>query len=278
MGTINWDLVITPNGFKEKGNARRNWVFLILLFVKRDIVTRYKQNVLGPIWFIISPLITSTIYYFVFFKIANIPTESENPFLFYVSGVIPWQFFSSSLSSVSGTFTNNSHIFGKVYFPRIITPVATVLTQMVQFFIQLLVFLAIAILVFQFSFGFDDLMLRLGLGLASLFILVVCAMGFGLLFSSVIAKYRDMGQVIGFILQLWMYGTPIIYPSSIVPSNLVWVVELNPLVSVFNSLRFTFFGGEYSGSLLYGFCFSVVIMVLGYTLFKRTEKNFIDSI
>jgi len=278
MSSINWDLEITPKGFKEHGNQRKNWMFLILLFVKRDIVTRYKQNVLGPIWFIISPLITSAIYYVVFFKIANIPTESENPFLFYVSGVIPWQFFSASLSTVSGTFTNNSHIFGKVYFPRIITPISSLLTQLFQFSMQLVIFLGIAILVFDFSFGTEDVLTRIGVGLFCLILMMLISMGFGLMFSSLIAKYRDMGQVIGFIMQLWMYGTPIIYPSSIVPVNLKPIVSLNPMVSVFNALRYTFFGGPWSESLIYPVLFGCTVGVVGYTLFKRTEKNFIDSI
>ncbi|MDP2159789.1 MAG: ABC transporter permease [Flavobacterium sp.] len=266
-------------------NYKEIWHYrdLLLLFVKRDIVTFYKQTVLGPIWFIIQPLLTSVIQFVIFSKIADIPSDGVPYFLFVLAGNILWFYFSDSMKATSETFTANQSIFGKVYFPRIIMPLKVVLSNAIKFGIQFVFFLVVL--------GY-----YLGQGMAihpnwyvlltPLLLLVVAmiALGFGMLISSLTVKYRDLNFVITFGISLYMYITPIVYPTSLVLEKIDpkyhQLVYLNPLTSLFDFFKYAFMGSGTLdfGGLLYSFVFSVVIFLVGLVVFNRTEKSFIDVI
>lgn len=266
-------------------NFKEIWQYrdLLLLFVKRDIVTFYKQTILGPVWFIIQPLLTSIIQFVIFSKIAEIPSDGVPYFLFVLAGNILWFYFSDSLKATSETFTTNQNIFGKVYFPRIIMPLKVVLSNVIKFGIQFAFFLVVLLYYLNQGLVISPNFYAL---LTPFLLLVVAliALGFGMIISSLTVKYRDLNFVITFGISLYMYITPIVYPTSLVLEKIDakyhMLVYLNPLTSLFDFFRYAFTGSgviDLNG-LIYSIVFSIVIFFVGLIIFNKAEKSFIDVI
>lgn len=284
----NWTTVIKPRNSLFEVNLKEVWDYrdLLTLFVKRDIITSYKQTILGPLWWIIQPAMTVIMYMVVFGGIAGIPTDGIPQPLFYLSGVCMWQYFSSCLNSTSSTFTGNAGIFGKVYFPRLIMPLEKVISNLVRFGIQLGLF--IIVYVFYTIKGVAPhpnwyllLFPLLVVMLAGL------ALGFGILISSMTTKYRDLSILFGFIMQLWMYGTPIVYPLSQVKGKMAAGIDLytlmhfNPVTPVLEAFKYGALGaGEFIGWgwLAYSFGCMIVLIALGILIFNKVQRNFMDTV
>jgi len=276
-----WSMIIRPRrhlldiDFK----AVIEYKDLIELFVRRDFVARFKQTILGPFWFVLGPLLSTIIYTFVFNKIAKIPTDNVPPILFYLTGIVGWQYFAACLNGTSGTFTANAGIFGKVYFPRLVTPISNVISNLVLFAVQfgLLIFI-----MFWYGFNGANFSLNWTVLLIPVYLLLLAgiALGVGILISSLTTKYRDLTNLMGFGVQLWMYATPIIYPISMVPKNLHIIVMLNPVAPIIEAFKYGLLGaGSFSLSgLLYSFLFAVVILFIGIIMFNKVEQNFMDTV
>jgi lipopolysaccharide transport system permease protein len=252
---------------------------LLVLFVRRDFVATYKQTILGPIWFIIQPLLTTIVFTIVFGNIAKLSTDGLPPMLFYLAGVTSWNYFAECLKKSADTFTANAGIFGKVYFPRIIVPLSITITSIITFGIQLTLFL-----------GFLAYYLFMGAPIAPnwyicilpLLVLTMGLMGlgFGLYLTSMTTKYRDFKFLVAFGVQLLMYATPVIYPVSEVPEKYQWIILANPMTSIIETFRYAFLGaGNMSWSgLAYSVGFTLVLFISGLLLFNKTEKNFMDTV
>ena len=253
---------------------------LFSMFVKRDIITQYKQTILGPAWFFIQPLLTMVMYMVVFGGIAGISTDGLPQALFYLAGILCWQYFADCLNKTSSTFTTNQNIFGKVYFPRLIVPLATVSSNLVRLFIQLFLFLVVYVyyLVVGVSVAPNWYVLLfpvLVLMLAGL------ALGFGIIISSMTTKYRDLTILFTFVVQLWMYATPIIYPLSTITNETVrTVMLLNPITSIVETFKYGALGiGSFSwGALGYSFGFMVVLLAVGIVVFNKVQRSFMDTV
>jgi len=252
---------------------------LIGMFVKRDFVTVYKQTILGPLWYIIQPLFTTLIFTIVFGKVAKIPTDNIPPFLFYMSGNVIWAYFATCLGRTSDTFNNNANIFGKVYFPRLTVPLSTVISSLLQFAIQFILFLG-----FYFYFLIKGTPIIPTLWIVGLPILLfqmaLLSFGMGILASSMTTKYKDLRFAMRFLTQLLMYATPIVYPLTLVPDWLKQWYILNPMVAIVESFRYAFLG---SGAIQWnyiGISWLVTLLVLfaGIILFNRIEKTFMDTV
>ncbi len=279
-----WTTVIKPKERLLQLDLKELWHYrdLCSLFVRRNITTQYKQTILGPLWYIIQPLITMVMYMVVFGGIANISTDGIPQPLFYLGGICMWQYFSDCLNKTSSTFTDNAGIFGKVYFPRLVVPLANVLSNLLRFGIQLVLFL-IVYAIYQIwiipggihTNGYALLLPLLVLMLAGL------ALGFGILFSSLTTKYRDLQLLLTYFVSLWMYATPIISPlSAITHPKLHFLMSLNPLTGIVEAFKYGFLGaGEFSwGLLAYSFCFMVVLLAIGIVIFNRVQKTFMDTV
>jgi lipopolysaccharide transport system permease protein len=250
-----------------------------MLFVRRDFVAKYKQTILGPFWFIINPLISTLMYTLVFAGIAKIPTEGMPPQLFYLSGIVAWSYFAACLNGTSSTFLNNAGIFGKVYFPRLVSPISVIVSSMVQLGIQLLLLIA-----FMIYYGLSGYSIQLNSYLFYIPLLIIdlafLGFGFGIIFSALTTKYRDLSNFLGFGVQLWMYITPVIYPSSSVPEKYRILVFINPVAPLVEAFKYGVIGaGEFNaGRLLYSVIFTIVLLLIGVILFNRTEQNFMDTV
>jgi lipopolysaccharide transport system permease protein len=251
---------------------------LIFSLVKRDLVSIYKQTILGPIWFLFGPLFTVFTYTFAFSTIAHIPTDGIPAPVFYLAGTVLWNYFQACLNGSSATFLSNAHLFGKVYFPRIIPSIALIISNLMKMLLQFIVFV-----VFCFYYQTEGKLEMNGyvvLFPVLVLLMAILSLGFGLIISSVSVKYRDMNQLIGVFVTLLMYASPIIYPSSSVPSLLKPYISLNPIVPLINTFRYGFTGAgsfEWSG-ILYTFIFSILTLFIGLVMFHRVEKTFIDTI
>jgi lipopolysaccharide transport system permease protein len=276
-----WDTVISPKRDFIYFNFREIFKYrdLIFLFIKRDFVTFYKQTILGPLWYIIQPLINAIVFTIIFGNLAKIPTEGVPPFIFYLAGNIIWGYFAICLSSTSNTFVRNSDIFGKVYFPRITIPISNIFIGMLQFFIQFIVFVCFLIY-FYFSGSSINIDFTLIFIPLLLFQVAITGLGFGLMISSLTSKYRDLTFVMSFGVQLWMYATPIVYPLSLVSEKYRILFCLNPMTSVVESFRYIFFK-ESVIKLEYIFIsifISILVLILGMIFFNKTEKSFLDTV
>lgn len=279
--TQQWDMVIKPKNGWFDIDLQELWRYrdLIGMFVKRDFVTFYKQTILGPLWYIIQPLFTTIVFTIIFGRVAKISTDGLPPFLFYMAGNVMWGYFSASLNATSGTFNTNAAIFGKVYFPRLTVPLATVIVNFLQFFIQFFLFLG-----FYFYFMFKGVSLSPNLWVLGLPILLLqmalLSFGLGTLLSSMTTKYKDLRFAMGFLVQLWMYGTPIVYPLSQIPEWLLPYYVLNPMVAIVESFRYAFFGTSTLTMNHIGISWgvTVVLVFLGVVLFSRIEKTFMDTV
>ena len=279
-----WTTVIKPKEKLLQVDLKELWRYrdLTSLFVRRNITTQYKQTILGPLWYIIQPTITVLMYMVVFGGIAKIPTDGLPQPLFYLSGVCLWQYFSDCLSKTSSTFVSNAGIFGKVYFPRLVVPISTVVSNLLRFAIQLGLFLVVYaiyqlfVIPGQIHTNWYALLLPvLVLMLAGL------ALGFGILFSSMTTKYRDLQLMLDYFVRLWMYATPVVWPlSTITNAKLHLAMSLNPLTPIIEAFKYGFLGaGEFNwGGLAYSFVFMVVLLVVGVVLFNRVQRTFMDTV
>ena len=267
-------------------NFKEIWRYrdLLLLFVKRDVVTAYKQTILGPLWYVIQPLFTSVIFTLIFNNLANIPTgEGVPPFLFNLAGITSWNYFKVCLTGTSNTFTQNQGIFGKVYFPRVIMPLSVVVSNLLKFGIQFIVFIGFYLF---YVFAKDaQVVPSITILLLPLVILVMALLGLGLgmLISSMTTKYRDLTFLVQFGVQLLMYGSAVMYPLSYFKTELpeyAWLVEYNPIAIVIETYRSMTLGtdGLQMDMFIYAFVLSVLVFFLGLIVFNRTEKSFIDTV
>jgi lipopolysaccharide transport system permease protein len=278
-----WTLEIKSKGGITDLNLKDLWKYqdLILLFVRRDFIAVYKQTILGPLWFVIQPVITALIYTLVFSKIAGISTDNLPTFLFYNAGIVVWTYFADCLTKTSTTFTSNAHIFGKVYFPRLTVPVSIVISNLLKFCIQLMIFL-VFMLIFYLN-GDRNFNPNINVILLTPVLLLVMAgmgLGFGIIISSLTIKYKDLTFLIGFAVQLAMYSAGVIIPLSSIPQKYRLFVEMNPMTHIVEVFRYGFLGsGSISpGGLIYSVVFTVIVLVVGVMLFNKVEKTFMDTV
>ncbi len=279
-----WDIVIKPRSSNFSLNYKEVWKYrdLINRYIHRDIVTAYKQTILGPVWYIIQPLFTTFIYMFVFGGIAQISTDGLPQMLFYLSGILCWNYFSDCLGKSQSTFTANAGVFSKVYFPRLVVPISSIISGMVRLAIQFTLFICIFL---YYSFSGANIHPNIYILLFPILIIMTAFMGlgFGIIISSLTTKYRDLNILFGFITSLWMYITPIMYPLSAVPENYSkykWIIELNPMTSIVETTRYAFMGeGAFSwASLGYSLGVTIIVFVIGTWMFNKIERNFIDVV
>ena len=252
---------------------------LLLLFVRRDFVAKYKQTILGPVWFLIQPLFQTAVLAVVFGGMAGLSTDGIPPILFYLAGVTAWNYFSNCLRTTSNTFTANASLFGKVYFPRAVTPLSSVISNLIQFGIGLLVFL---VLYAFYALTGSSMHPNSTLVLLPMLILIMGFMGLGLgmLISAMTTKYRDLQYLVEFGVQLLMYATPVIIPLSAIPAKYRFIVLANPMTGVIETFKYSFFGtGTFSWPLLgYSTGFTLIVFLIGLAVFNKTEKNFMDTV
>ncbi|MCF8272788.1 MAG: ABC transporter permease [Flavobacteriaceae bacterium] len=289
-----WLYAISPKKKAIDLNFGEIWRYrdLLFLFVKRDVITLYKQTILGPLWYFIQPLFTSVIFTLVFNNIADIDTGNGiPPFLFNLAGISAWNYFSACLNGTSDTFKQNQGIFGKVYFPRIIMPMSTVLSNLIKFGIQLLVFICFYSYFIFFTNLAHNIILTISVLWLPLVVLIMAllGLGFGMIISSMTTKYRDLSFLVTFGVQLLMYGSAVMYPitliqekvaNGILPGWVGFLIEYNPMTTVIELFRHMVLGvGVFSFfKLLYAFLFSIIVFLLGMIVFNRTEKQFIDTV
>ena len=278
-----WTTEIRPKDKLLSVDFKEIWQYrdLMMLFVKRNIITQYKQTILGPLWYVIQPMMTTVMYMVVFGGIAKISTDGLPQPLFYLAGISFWQYFADCLTKTSNTFVNNAGIFGKVYFPRLVTPLSDVISNLVRFGIQFALFL----IVYLYYFIFTDANIQPNLYALLFPILVVMlaglALGFGILFSSMTTKYRDLQLLLSFFVSLWMYATPVIYPlSTITNDTLRMVMQLNPLTGIVEFFKYGMLGvGNHEWWMLgYSFGFMVVLLAIGIIVFNKVQKSFMDTV
>ena len=280
----NWLFEITPKNKLFNLNLKEVWQYrdLLMLFVKRDVVTLYKQTILGPLWYLIQPLFTSVIFTIIFNKIAGIETGNIPPFLFNLAGVTSWNYFRECLTATSDTFKKNASLFGKVYFPRIIMPMSIVISNLLKFGIQLGVLIGFYLYYVYSGYQISPNSFVLFYPLL-IIIMGMLGLGLGMIISSMVTKYRDLTFLVGFGVQLLMYVSAVMYPISLVKEKLSaysWIVEYNPMAHIIETSRIMLLNdGEFD---LYGIIYSVIITIIiffvGLLIFNRTEKSFIDTV
>ncbi|UCV02390.1 ABC transporter permease [Dechloromonas denitrificans] len=281
-GNGEWDVVIRPRGKVVAIDLRSVWNYrdLVWMFFKRDFITFYKQTILGPLWYLIQPTLTSLTYFVVFGKIANISTNGLPPFLFYMSGIVMWTYFSACLTNNSEVFSKNASLFGKVYFPRLVVPISVAMSSFVTFGIQ---FALLVVTTLGFSFAGSGVTLHLPVfALLPLLICYVAAlgMGVGLIVSALTVRFRDLAYATGFVTQLWMYATPVVYPYSQIPVKYQWFFNLNPMTAPVETLRSIMFGVEGVGGTVWisNLVVTVCLLFAGLVLFSRAESNAMDTV
>jgi lipopolysaccharide transport system permease protein len=279
---IEWDLIIKAKSPVLDLKIQDLWRYrdLLVVLVKRDFVSFYKQTVLGPLWFFIQPLFTTLVFAFVFGNLAKISTDGLPQFLFYLSGITAWNYFADCLTKTSSVFKDNATIFSKVYFPRLILPLSIVVSNLVRFGVQLLL-LFFAMGYFSVTQGFA-LQFNVALLLFPFLValMALLGLGLGLIITALTAKYRDLTFLISFGVQLLMYGTTVIYPLSAAPVKYKYLIQLNPMTPIIEAFRYGFLGkGSFSSaSLAYATGSTLLLLVIGLFMFTRTEKNFVDTI
>ena len=278
-----WTTEIRPKDSLLSVDFKEIWRYrdLMMLFVKRNIITQYKQTILGPLWYVIQPLMTTVMYMVVFGGIAKISTDGLPQPLFYLAGISFWQYFSDCLTKTSNTFVTNASIFGKVYFPRLVTPLSDVISNLVRFGIQFALFIAVYI----YYWLFTDVVIQPNLyALLFPFLVVILAglaLGFGILFSSMTTKYRDLQLLLSFFVSLWMYATPVIYPLSTISNDTLRVVmQLNPLTGIVEFFKYGMLGVGYHEWWMLGYScgFMVVLLAIGIVVFNKVQKSFMDTV
>lgn len=277
-----WDLEIQHKSKFFDVNFKELWRYrdLMMLLVKRDYKASFKQTILGPVWFFIQPILTTFIYIVVFANIARLGTDGKPAATFYLSGIILWNYFSTCLTTTSNTFVSNSNIFGKVYFPRLIMPLAVVVSNLAKFGIQFSFFLVVLI---YFLLSPDPKIEVSWYALLTplfLFIIGLLGLSLGLIISSFTTKYRDVNHLVGFGVQLLMYATPVVYPLSIVDEKYRTILYMNPMTGIVEGFRYAFLGsGELHLNLIaYSFGFAVALFFIAITIFSKVEKGFMDTV
>ena len=279
--TENWDLVIDGETSLFDLNLRDIWRYrdLLLMFVKRDFISFYKQTVLGPLWFFIQPIFTTIVFTFVFGNLAGISTDGLPQYLFYLSGITCWNYFSDCINKTSTVFKDNANIFGKVYFPRLIIPLSIVMSNLVRFGVQFILFI---IIIFFFANQGDNFHITLVIWLFPLLVILMAmlGLGLGLIITAMTTKYKDLTFLVTFGVQLLMYGTTVIYPLSAAPEKYKYFIELNPMTFIIESFRYGFLGkGNFSiNGLIYSSVVTVSVFLIGIVIFNKTEKTFVDTI
>lgn len=280
----NWDLVIEGKTSLLDISFKDLWRYrdLLLMFVKRDFVSFYKQTILGPLWFFIQPLFTTIVYTFVFGNLAKISTDGLPQQLFYLTGITAWNYFADCLTKTSTVFKDNANIFGKVYFPRLIMPLSIVASNLVRFGVQLILLL----IMMGYYYFFSDMSASFHFSKAIFFfpilvlLMAFLGLGMGLIITAVTTKYKDLTFLITFGVQLLMYTTTVIYPLSAAPKTYKKYIELNPMTGIIEAFRYAFLGkGEFTiWSIGYFAIFTLIVLFLGVVIFNKTEKNFVDTI
>ncbi len=279
--TDNWTTIIKPKTGILELHIKDLWKYrdLIKMFIRRDFVTYYKQTILGPLWFIIQPIFTAGMFTFIFGRVAKISTDELPHMLFYLSGIVNWNYFSECLTKTSETFITNAGVFGKVYFPRLTVPVAVVVTSMLRYLIQYVIFLiAFFIMIYKEAPISPNWMVALTPFL--LLYMALMSLGFGIWVSSLTTKYRDLRFALPFFVQLWMYASPVVYPLSLIPEKYKVFLALNPMVPVIEIFRKAYLG---AGTIeIEHVCMSIsitaFILFTGIVLFNRIEKTFMDTV
>jgi lipopolysaccharide transport system permease protein len=278
-----WDLEIKPSGSWFDLRLKELWSYrdLIALLIRRDFVAQYKQTLLGPLWHLIQPVLTTGMFLILFSRIAAIPTDNLPPVLFYLSGIIIWNYFSTCLITTSNTFVANAAIFGKVYFPRLVIPISVVFSNLIRFCIQLL--LLAAVLAFYMIKGAFQISLNWHLLLLPILVLLMAGMGlgWGIIISSLTAKYRDFSVLTSFAVQLLMYATPVVFPMSYLSGKgFAAVIAWNPLCAVVEGFRYALFqsGTFRTSDLVYPSVFCLLSMLFGALIFTKVERTFLDTV
>ena len=277
-----WTMIIRPQeklwkvNLKEIGNYRD----LIELFVKRNIVVQYKQTILGPLWYLIQPVLTVIMNMVVFGGIAHMSTDGLPQVLFYLAGNVCWFYFSDCLNQTSNTFVANQGMFGKVYFPRMVVPISTVMSNLLRFGVQLLLFIAFYL---YFLVSGSDIHLTWAVLIVPVLVIMLAGLGlgFGILISSMTTKYRDFTILFTFIVSLWMYATPIVYPISMVTNETLRnIIMLNPMTSIIEAFKYATLGQGYFswGALGYSFAFMCILLALGTVIFNKVQRSFMDTV
>ncbi|HUQ65159.1 MAG TPA: ABC transporter permease [Flavitalea sp.] len=277
-----WDIIIEPHTSIFQLSYKDLWRYrdLIFLLVKRDFVSFYKQTILGPLWFFLQPLFTTLIFVIIFSRLAGISTDGLPPPLFYIIGIVAWNYFAECLTKTSTVFRDNASMFGKVYFPRLIMPLSIVFSNLIKFGVQLILLLLVFLYYIIFSkFNPDTniyilffpvaILMMAGLGLAS-----------GLIISAMTTKYRDLSFLVTFGVQLLMYATPVIYPLSAVSGKYKWLVSINPMTGIFEAIRYGLLGKGIFNWMLIGYSctITIVLLFIGILVFNKVEKNFVDTV
>ena len=277
-----WTMIIRPQEKLWKVNLKEIWNYrdLIELFVKRNIVVQYKQTILGPLWYLIQPVLTVIMNMVVFGGIAHMSTDGVPQALFYLAGNVCWFYFSDCLNQTSSTFVANQGMFGKVYFPRMVVPISTILSNLLRFGIQVGLF--VAFWIYYFATG-SDICLNWTILLLPVLILMLAGLGlgFGILISSMTTKYRDLSILFSFIVSLWMYATPIVYPISMITSEkLRLLIMLNPMTSIIEAFKYATLGQGYFswGALGYSFAFMSILLAWGIIIFNKVQRSFMDTV
>ncbi len=277
----NWTEIISPKKSWFDLRLDELWRYrdLVILFVRRDFVAIYKQTILGPLWHIIQPLMTTIVFTIIFGRIAGISTDGQPQFLFYMCGVTIWNYFAHCLSKTSNVFTSNASIFGKVYFPRLTVPVATVISGLISFGIQMILFLAFYAYFFAQGYTLVPTIWLLGIPFF-IFIMAILGLGLGILISSMTTKYKDLTHLVGFGVQLYMYASPVIYPMSALSAEAQFYLAFNPVAPIIEGFRYAFFGtGAFTlEMLLYSTGITLLMFLVGLALFHRVEKTFMDTV
>jgi lipopolysaccharide transport system permease protein len=280
--TEDWDMVIKPTHSVFQLNLKDVWAYrdLLTLLVRRDFVSFYKQTILGPIWFFIQPLFTTLIYVFVFGSLAGLSTDGLPQPLFYMTGIVMWNYFSECLIKTSTVFKDNANLFGKVYFPRLVMPLSIVVSNLVRLGVQLiLLILVIAYYALFKGYVFKptpNLLLMPYL----IFLMAILGLGLGLIITAMTTRYRDLSYLVGFGVQLLMYATPVIYPMSAASEKIRSVIAINPLSHIIEAMRYGLLGtGSFTWSgMIYVSIVSFVILLIGMVVFNKVEKSFVDTI
>lgn len=276
-----WSTIIKPKAGLFEVNLKELILYkdLIQMFVKRYIATQYKQTILGPLWFFVNPILTTVMYMVVFGRIAGIPTDGLPQPLFYLAGICLWNYFSTCLWRTSNIFVENENIFGKVYFPRLVMPLSAVISCLITLGIQLSLFFSIYIyyVIQGFPIAFNIYILLMP------FLIIMLAglsLGIGIITSSFTTKYRDLSILFSFIVQLWMYATPIIYPLSMMSPQKQWIAALNPVTSIIETFKYSTLGqGTFTWTHLgYSFVFMCVVLAIGIIVFNKVQRNFMDTV
>lgn len=281
MQDDNWSMIIEPQRSLFDLRLSELWRYkdLVMLFVRRDFVAVYKQTILGPLWYLIQPVLTTLMFTVIFGQIASLPTDDLPQFLFYMSGTVIWAYFADCLNKTSNTFVQNSNLFGKVYFPRLAVPVSILISNLITFLIQLALFVVFVVF---FMMSGSTVQPNIWLLFVPVLVLMMAGLGLGLgiIISSLTTKYRDLRFLVTFGVQLLMYATPVIYPVSSIPERFRPFILANPMTSIVETFRYAFLGaGTVNiGQLLYSFIFMLVVVFLGTVIFNRVEQTFMDTV